>query len=319
MRPPEPYVPAGFDDFWQETCALAESAPFDYQVGFDPVTPSPNHDGQTDPGTISAAHEVRPLTFRGIQGEMLSGWVASPESPDDPAGSSSGFLWIAPYGRESLMPNQYGTREGFVSLSFNFFGHDGFHQEKYTPTRGYFADGVLDRRTWVFRTMFQNAVIALRVLSDLPSVDPERIGTMGMSQGGGMSIWLGAWSDRVKAVCADMPFLGAMHETLMKNVYRYPLKELMDFSAGAPDRQEKVMETIAFFDTLNQATRCDKPTLVSVGLKDPAVKPVQVQAIFDALPGAKKLITYDWGHDWHPDMLENNRRWLTDQLAHRSN
>jgi hypothetical protein len=22
------------------------------------------------------------------------------------------------------------------------------------------------------------------------------------------------------------------------------------------------------------------------------------------------MVEYDWGHDWHPDMIENNREWL---------
>jgi cephalosporin-C deacetylase len=162
--------------------------------------------------------------------------------------------------------------------------------------------------------MFQNAVIASRVLSDLPQSDSGRMGSMGMSQGGGISIWLGAWVERVRAVCADMPFLGAMHETLLKNVYRYPLKELMDFMSTVADGQEQVLRTISYFDTLNQASRCSKPTLVSIGLKDPAVKPVQAEAIYEALPGPKALKIYDWGHDWHPDMIENNLQWLTQNL-----
>jgi cephalosporin-C deacetylase len=134
---------------------------------------------------------------------------------------------------------------------------------------------------------------------------------MGMSQGAGISIWLGAWTERIKAVCADMPFLGAMHETLMKNIYRYPLKELMDFMGSVPDGEQRVLRTISYFDTLNQAARCGKPTHVSLGLKDPAVKPIQAEAIFEALPGVKALERYDCGHDWHPDMVENNRRWFS--------
>jgi cephalosporin-C deacetylase len=208
------------------------------------------------------------------------------------------------------MPNQYGTRDGYVSLSFNFFGSDAFHQEKYEPKRGYFSEGILAKEDWVFRRMFQNAVLATRVLADHQDVNPNALASMGMSQGGGISIWLGAWCSRIKAVCADMPFLGALHETLMKNVYRYPLKEIMDFMQNVPDGERKVMETISYFDTLNQATRCSKPTLVSVGLKDPAVKPIQVRSIFEALPGEKKMVEYDWGHDWHPDMVGNNREWL---------
>lgn len=302
----QPYIPAGFDEFWEANTAEAEAAPLDYQVSRDPVVPVPGI-GQTSPGVITSDHEIRTFTFRGIGGEVLNGWISVPLETH---GESPAFFWSAPYGRESLMPNQYGTRPGFVSLSFNYFGLDAFHQEKYEPRRGYFSEGVLNREEWVFRRMFQNAVLALRVLADQPQVQPERIGSMGMSQGGGISIWLGAWSDRVKAVCADMPFLGAMHETLMKNVYRYPLKEIMDFIASVPDGERRVLETISYFDTLNQATRCAKPTLVSVGLKDPAVKPVQVRSVFEALPGEKRMVEYDWGHDWHPDMIDNNREWL---------
>ena len=309
MNLPRSSLPSGFDTFWRETAAEAGSAPFDYDVSFEPVHPTPDPDaGQTDPGVISTDHEIKTLTFRGIDGATLHGWIALPNEFGGP--KAPAFLWTAPYGRESVMPNPYGTRRGFVSLSFNFFGNEAFHQEKYTPARGYFSEGVLNKETWIFRRMFQNSMIALRVLADQPDVDPERIGAVGLSQGGGMSIWLGAWSERVKAVCADMPFLGAMRQTLMKNVYRYPLKELMDYAATVPDGPNRIMETFAYFDTMNQATRCDKPTLVSVGLKDPAVKPVQARAIFEALPGPKKLIEYDWGHDWHPDMIENNAEWL---------
>ena len=31
-------------------------------------------------------------------------------------------------------------------------------------------------------------------------------------------------------------------------------------------------------------------------------------------PREKNLVEYDWGHDWHPEMVENNRRWLLDHL-----
>ncbi len=257
-------------------------------------------------GAMSELHEVRTLEFRGIGGERLKGWVASPDAPALPARA---FLWLQPYGRESVLPNQYGTREGFASMSFNFFGEEPFHREKYGAARGYFAQGVHSKEDWIFRSMYQNAVIASRVLAEIASVD--NIGSMGMSQGGGMSIWLGAWCERVKAVCADLPFLGGMNRMLFKHVYRYPLKELQDWVTETHITGEStVLHTLSYFDTLNLATRCRVPTHVSLGLKDPAVKPEQVRAIFEALPGEKVMQEYDWGHDWYPPMVENNRDWL---------
>jgi cephalosporin-C deacetylase len=77
---------------------------------------------------------------------------------------------------------------------------------------------------------------------------------------------------------------------------------------------ERVLNTIAYFDTMHQATHCRVPTLVSLGEKDPAARPENVEAIYAALPGKKRLVRYDWGHDWHPAMIETNRAWLKEHM-----
>jgi cephalosporin-C deacetylase len=297
----EPKLPPDFDVFWSETVAEATGAPLDFSL--DPGT------GDHGPGTSSGSHQISTFSFRGIKGNRLHGWIAVPLNGEE---KSPAFLWVPPYGRESLLPNAYGTREGFVSLSFNFFGHPAFHEEKYRTERGYFSEGANDPHTWVFREMFQNAVLAARVLAEQPEVLPDRVAVAGMSQGAGISIWLGAWLPLIKVVCADMPFLGGMSQVLGHRVYRYPLKELIDF-AGA-DGLDRVKQTISYFDTLNQATRCQKPTHLTLGEKDPAVRPESVEAIFEALSGRKILRRYPVGHDWYPDMIENNRQWMLENL-----
>jgi cephalosporin-C deacetylase len=293
-----PDLPADFTSFWQETAAEAASCVLDVTVHHNRAFQLPGFDVQT-------------FEFRGISGERLHGWIARSESAPDPAPA---FLWIPPYGRESLLPNQYGTREGFVSLSFNFFGHGAFHQEKYTPSRGYFPEGIESPATFVFRRMFQNAFLAARVLQGLDGVAPERIGSMGMSQGGGISIWLGAWCEFIKAVCADMPFLGNIGESLTKTVYRYPTKELTDWAEQRPGGMQTLLDTLGYFDTVRQARFCDVPTHVSLGIKDPAAKPATVERIFDVIPGRKALRRYEIGHDWFPAMVDNNRQWLLENL-----
>lgn len=293
----QPYVPEDFDAFWIEAVEEQRAEPLDYHRSLKNDYPLP--------GFV-----VETLRFRGMHGSILNGWMAYPEG----ARRAPGFLWIPPYGRESLLPNEYGTREGFTSLSFNFFGHESFYEETYTKERGYFAEGAESPETWVFRTMIQNAMIAARVLQAQIEVDEERIGCMGMSQGGGMSIWMGAWCPIVKAVCADMPFLGAMHDALSREVYRYPLKELTDFADGIPLGLPRVQYTVSYFDTLNMATRCRVPTQVALGEKDPSCRPPVVEAIHAALPGEKRMLRYEIGHDWYPEMVGNNRDWLLSHL-----
>lgn len=293
-------LPEDFDAFWNEAVAEATAVPLDVHRSF-------RNDFDL-PGFV-----VETISFATVGGRRLNGWIASP--PD--ARRLPGFVWVPPYGRESLLPNAYGTREGFVSLSFNFFGHEAFHQEKYVTARGYFAEGAADPETWIFRQMLQDAIVATKVLQAQVEVDADRVGAMGMSQGAGIAIWLGAWCSIVRAVCADMPFLGNIGHTLTTDVHRYPLKELTDFMDSIPLGRERVLNTLSYFDTAHQATRCEKPTQVSLGLKDPACRPDTVRTIFDALPGTKRLKVYDWGHDWHPDMISNNAEWLRENLRPR--
>ena len=293
-----PDVPEDFDDFWGEALAEAEAVPLDFNRSVG------NAFDLTD-------FVVETIAFRTVGSRTLHGWLAFPPE----ARRLPGFLWIPPYGRESLLPNAYGTRAGMTSMSFNFFGYGPFHQEKYTPDRGYFPEGAGDPTTWVFRTMIQDCFVALRVLRAQLEADENRLAAMGMSQGGGLAIACGAHSPIVKAVCADMPFLGGIRTRLLGDVYRYPLKELSDYIENTPLGQVRLFNTLSYFDSVNQATRCRVPTHVTMGLKDPASRPDAVRSIYEALAGKKELTELDWGHDWHPDMVNVNRAWLARWLA----
>jgi cephalosporin-C deacetylase len=295
---PVPAPPEDFADYWATLVAEANRTPLYFRRDVQPLR------GPDD-------LRVETFQFKGVDGATLFGWMTYPEG----ARRLPGFLWLPPYGRESVLPNEYGTRPGFVSLSFNFHGLPAFHQEKYAPSRGYFAEGVLEPDTWIFRRLAQNAIIAARVLEAQIEVDEDRIAVAGMSQGAGMAVWLGAWCPIVKAVCADMPFLGATWLSLAQSAYRYPLKELTDFADSVTLGRPRMMNTVSYFDTVHHAARCAKPTLVSLGEKDPAVRPEYAEAICEALPGDKTLIRYPGGHDWDPAMVGNNLDWLSRNLS----
>ncbi len=293
MRLQEPYLPDGFDEFWKGVIEEADSAPLEF-------------DRRHQSSVVRDGFQVDEFSFRGVKGETLNGWIASPLD----ARRSPAFQWIAPYGRWSMPPNEYGTRPGMVSLSFNFHGEPSFHEESYKPERGYFAKGIGSKETWVFKTMFQNSFIAQRILGSLPEVDPARCSAMGLSQGGGLAVWLGAFSPLVKSVVGDLPFGAARPLVFGQKLIRYPLKEIVDFMDEAEGNRSDAMHTMAYFDTVNLATKCNVPTLLTLGERDPAVKDFEVESIYAALPGVKHLERIDWGHDWHPSMVERNQEWM---------
>lgn len=296
----EPWVPEDFDAFWAEVVEEAARVPLNFYrepaVGIEAAN----------------GHRLEQIHYQGMGEEWIHGWIAYPAG----AHRLPAFVWIPPYGRESVLPNAYGTRAGFVSLSMNLHGEPAFHQEKYTPERGYFAEDAELPHTWVFRRLVQNVLISLRVLQAQSEVAEEQIGAMGMSQGGGLALWASTLSPIVKAVCADMPFLGAMPWVLARPIHRYPLKELLDFMETVPIGRERLIHTLSYFDTVNMATRVTVPTLISLGLKDPAVRPEQARAVYDALASERRqLVEYDWGHDWTPEMVAKNAIWLTEYLT----
>lgn len=294
-----PYPPDDLDEFWQAIQSEAESTPLDY-VRRQAEHPAPQ-----------GLCVVR-LDFRGVKGESLSGWLAH---PCEISGRLPAFLWLPAYGRWSHLPDEYSTRPGMVSMSFNLHGLDAFHREEYTPSRGYFAEGIESPETWVMRKHAANTLLALRVLEAQSEADEGRIAVGGMSQGAGLAIWAGAWSRRVRCVVADMPFLSAMRYVFSMPVYRYPLKEITDFAGRIPLGMERAMHTLSYFDTVNLATRCTRPTQVSLGLRDPAVKPEAARAVYNALAtDDKRLIEYPGGHDWDPGMVERNLEWMNNHL-----
>jgi cephalosporin-C deacetylase len=103
--------PEDFQQFWIETTQEAMEYPL--KVSNFRTIPNP-----------AGTHIVESFSFAGIKGIARHGWIAYPEG----ARNLPGFLWVPPYGRESKLPDEYGTRTGMVSLSFNFHGEDAFHQ-----------------------------------------------------------------------------------------------------------------------------------------------------------------------------------------------
>lgn len=292
-----PYIPDGFDDFWLDAVREAKKVGANFRR-------TPQNEVVRDGFTIDL------LQFESVGGRSVEGWFAFPTRRL----ISPGFLWLAPYGRWSMLPNEYGTREYLCSLSFNFHGEAAFHREDYRPERGYLTEGIDRPETWVFRRMFQDCVVAAAVLQAQEECNAQQVGAMGMSQGGGMAVWLAAFLPSLRAVVADMPFGAARPLVFERDIARYPLKEISDYMAQSDSARASVMRTLSFYDTVNFAARCKAPTLLTYGTKDPAVREYEVRSVYEALVGEKSIEAIDGGHDWHESMVERNRQWLLDHF-----
>ena len=74
--------------------------------------------------------------------------------------------------------------------------------------------------------------------------------------------------------------------------------------------REALLSTLQYFDTVNHAPFVRVPVQLSLGLKDPGIRPPVLFSLYDALPRPKRLLIYEeLGHDWSPEMRTHLQEW----------
>lgn len=130
-----------------------------------------------------------------------------------------------------------------------------------------------------------DCLLAIRWALERPEVEPDRLSLFGTSQGGGGSLLLGSilGRERVRCVCADLPFLTDFpHTGLLGEAYGLlrPVREQLE--------PEVFWRRLGFVDTLSHAHRLAMPVMLSAGGTDDTCPPATVEALFARLPGTKQ-------------------------------
>lgn len=130
-----------------------------------------------------------------------------------------------------------------------------------------------------------DCVLAVRWALGQPGVLPARLSFFGTSQGGGGSLLMASilGSERVRCVCADLPFLTDFpHSGLQGEAYGL-LRPVLGQVA-----QEDFWRRLGFVDTLSHAHRLTMPVMLSAGGADGTCPPATVETLFGRLPGTKQ-------------------------------
>ncbi|WP_413377408.1 acetylxylan esterase [Alkalihalobacillus sp. 1P02AB] len=157
--------------------------------------------------------------------------------------------------------------------------------------------GILDKKDYYYRKVYVDAIRAIDFVCTRTEVDQERIGVMGASMGGGITLAVAALDDRPKLAVADVPNMCDI-ELAMKQKFEGSLTIVEQFLHRHPEYVETVYKNLTYFDNLNLCEQITCRTRISVGLKDLICPPMPIYGVYNRINAEKSIEVYPFsGHD----------------------
>lgn len=245
------------------------------------------------------------LKFRREGKRPFYGWFSKAKSPDRP------ILVISPgYGAELYaFPKE--LTEHFNVLSVSPLGY-------YTPDGP--NESLRVKGAWpvLFNTVFgvgetyddwmADAIAAVNWVGNNLDADGRSLVFYGTSQGGGMSLNLGAvFGCRTKAICSDEPFLIGFSSVQLDRV--------IGFSAGGYDNPiisyKDAAKRLEAVDPLCYADHIKCPVLLGAGELDDQCEPEFIEMVFNKLSCEKKYVLFEnRAHGYNERFYLAAKEWL---------
>lgn len=275
--------PADFDAFWDST--LAESRALAHAPRLERVS------------TPLTTLDVFDVTFSGFSGDEVKGWLTLPRDAD---GALPAVVEFNGYNGGRGIPVE---RIGWASAGYAHFlmdtrgqgstwGSGGATPDPH-PTGpaapGFMTRGIEDPSAYYYRRVFTDAALAIDAVRSFAQVDADRVSVVGGSQGGGIALAAAGLSRGLVAAMPDVPFL-CHFERAVAMTGTDPYQEIVRYLSVYRGADERVFDTLSYFDGVNHAARATAAGLFSVGLLDPICPPSTVYAAFNAFGGSDKAI-----------------------------
>jgi cephalosporin-C deacetylase len=142
---------------------------------------------------------------------------------------------------------------------------------------GHIVKGLDDKpQNLLFRQIFLDTAQLAQIAMSMEEVDEERVGAMGGSQGGGLTIACAALEPRVKKLAPTHPFLSDYRRVWEMDLGKRAYVGLTDyFRRFDPlhEREQDVFMKLGYIDIQNLAKRIKGEVLLATGLMDTICPP----------------------------------------------
>jgi cephalosporin-C deacetylase len=213
---------------------------------------------------------------------------------------------------------------GWVLLGFSVFAIDirgqfgeSADRALYNPgyVKGHMTKGIEDEASYYYRYVFMDCYRAVRCMLERDDVDRSKVGVMGSSQGGGLSITTAALNSNIAFLISGVPYL-CNFERAVNMATLGPYLEVLDYLREHPYEEHEVFRTLSYFDAMNLAPLVRVPALVSVGLIDTICPPSTVFSAYNHIGSKDKELAIYPGvaHEDTSFHLEKKMEWAVKQV-----
>ncbi len=290
--------PDDYDAYWDR--ALQEMAAVDAEVELKPAS-------FQAPGA-----ECFHLYFTGVRGARVHAKFVRPKRIDSPCPA------VLQFHGYTLDSGEWHAKLAHVAIgqcvaALDCRGQGGLSQDvggvKGNTHQGHIIRGLADDPdNLLYRQIFLDTAQLARIVMDMAEVDEQRVGAMGASQGGALTLACAALEPRVRKAAAMYPFLCDYRRVWEMDMTGSAYAELRTFFKRHDPthaRADQWFGRLGYIDVQHLAPRIRAEVLMGVGLMDEVCPPSSQFAAYNRITSKKQMVVYpDFGHEGLPGFFD---------------
>jgi cephalosporin-C deacetylase len=290
--------PDDFDQYWDS--AIAEMKSVDAKVELVPYE------------TKAKFAECFDMYFTGVGGARIHAKYLRPKNIGEPHPAVLAFHGYSGNCGD-WFPLMSWIAAGYSVAALDCRGQGGLSEDVSqvhgTTLNGHMIRGLDDApEKLVFRSVYLDTAQLASIMMDMPEVDAGRVGTMGGSQGGSLSLVCAALEPRIKLAAPVFPGLSDYLRIWEMDAATGPYAELCAYFRQYDPRHKREFEVftkLGYIDVQHFAKRIKAEVLMMTGLMDTICLPSTQFAIYNKIESKKNMLIYpDYGHEGIPECID---------------